>query len=58
MEILSTAVDYGVDHDKEIPVEERIGSAAYSMTLLCKQDKQQLDRIESMLKELLDANTN
>jgi len=43
----------GIDHDKEIPAEERTGSAAYSMALLCKQDKEQLDLIEEMLKEVL-----
>ena len=39
----------GVDHNKEIPASERTGSAGYSMSLLCKQDKDQMDRIEEKL---------
>lgn len=54
--IIST--DVNVDHNKEIPAAERshratggerIYSADYIMALLCKQDKEQLDRIERKL---------
>ena len=43
------AISVSVDHDTEIKANERIGLASYSMALLCKQDKEQLDRIEAML---------
>ena len=43
-----------VNDDKEIPASKRTGSAAYSMALLCKQDKEQLDRIELMLMKIIE----
>lgn len=42
----------GIDHFKDIPAEERTGSADYSLSMLCRQDKEQLDRIEKMLTRL------
>ena len=51
-------IDESVDHNKEIPADERTGSAAYSLQMLCKQDKKQLDRIEAMLKRLLDEESD
>lgn len=42
-----------VDHSKDVPAEERTGSGEYSMSMLCRQDKEQLDRIEKMLKKIL-----
>lgn len=39
--------------DKIIPAEKRTGSGAYSMAMLCKQDKEQLDRIEEKLDSLI-----
>jgi len=43
----------GVDHDKEIPANERM-SGDYAMAMLCKQDKEQLDRIEKKLDKLIN----
>ena len=42
-----------IDHDNVIPADKRTGSAGYSMAMLCKQDKKQLDRIEAKLDALL-----
>ena len=42
-----------IDHDKEIPADKRTGSGAYSMAMLCKQDKEQMDRIEAKLDRVL-----
>lgn len=43
----------GIDQDKTIPAAERTGSEQYAMAMLCKQDKEQLDRIEYKLNLLL-----
>jgi hypothetical protein len=51
--IISYDMDLSIDNDKEIPADERTGSSGYFMSMLCKQDKQQLDRIETMLNKLL-----
>ena len=43
-----------IDHGNTIPAEQRTGSATVSLAMLCKQDKEQMDRIEAMLNKLLE----
>ena len=54
----SMTVSTSIDHDAEIPADERTGSADYSMALLCKQDKEQMNRIEKMLNIQNSKNEN
>jgi hypothetical protein len=51
--MVDTRLDAAVDDDTEIPASERTGSAGWMTSMLCKQDKEQIDRIEEKLDKIL-----